>query len=255
VEELPLSAFEAYTKENPVISQYRMEEFMRWLTRNGKPRDPQFFFPESQLFIRHIGQFASKIGVEVGPGAHNPFRQRNKLHVYPNDWHDFCFFAKAQWEFCGEVAIPTHLAEAEELPFSDSTLDYYVSCHVLEHCPNPIRCLLEARRVLKNGGLIYLTVPKHGAHPPDKDRPVTPLRNFWDAYKENATVDSMKQTMPEIERRGHYYVFSWDSFKALIWSFNATFGNADNPSLEIIEEQETDDKVMNGHTLLLKVNK
>lgn len=51
---------------------------------------------------------------------------------------------------------PFYSASAESLPFLDQSFDAIWSITVLEHVANPERALLEMRRVLKPGGLLYL---------------------------------------------------------------------------------------------------
>jgi len=41
------------------------------------------------------------------------------------------------------------IALGDELPFKDSSLDYVLSSHVIEHFFNPIKALLEWNRVIK----------------------------------------------------------------------------------------------------------
>lgn len=48
---------------------------------------------------------------------------------------------------------------AENLPFSDSAFDLVVCSQVLEHVPNWRAALLEMRRVLRSGGMLFLAVP------------------------------------------------------------------------------------------------
>jgi SAM-dependent methyltransferase len=47
-------------------------------------------------------------------------------------------------------------ASATEMPFPDSSFDAIWTVWVLEHIPEPERTLMEIRRVLKPGGLLYL---------------------------------------------------------------------------------------------------
>lgn len=46
-------------------------------------------------------------------------------------------------------------ADAEKLPFTESSKDGAFVCWLLEHVPSPMKILSEIRRVLKSGGLIY----------------------------------------------------------------------------------------------------
>jgi SAM-dependent methyltransferase len=47
-------------------------------------------------------------------------------------------------------------ASATEMPVPDNDFDSLWSIFVLEHVPNPEQALLEMRRVVKNGGIVYL---------------------------------------------------------------------------------------------------
>lgn len=51
---------------------------------------------------------------------------------------------------------PFVAATATAMPFADNTFDAAWSIWVLEHIPNPEAALMEMRRVLKPGGLLYL---------------------------------------------------------------------------------------------------
>jgi ubiquinone/menaquinone biosynthesis C-methylase UbiE len=54
--------------------------------------------------------------------------------------------------------IEAHLSsEPVELPFEDDSFDTVLSCGVLEHVPDPDASLIEIRRVLRPGGMFYVT--------------------------------------------------------------------------------------------------
>lgn len=50
-------------------------------------------------------------------------------------------------------------ASAEALPFADGTFDAVVMSEILEHLPDPVKALQEARRLLAPTGLLLVTVP------------------------------------------------------------------------------------------------
>jgi SAM-dependent methyltransferase len=54
---------------------------------------------------------------------------------------------------------PFVLASATLMPFPPGQFDSAWTVWVLEHVPNPEASLVEMRRVVKDGGLIYLTMP------------------------------------------------------------------------------------------------
>jgi SAM-dependent methyltransferase len=59
----------------------------------------------------------------------------------------------------GELTQPTLVGTAEALPVADATFDVVLCTMVLEHVIDPRRVLSEARRVLRPGGRLVLTVP------------------------------------------------------------------------------------------------
>ena len=53
----------------------------------------------------------------------------------------------------------TFLAWAHDLPFKDSTLDFILSQHNLEHLEDPVQTVLSYLRMLKPGGGLGVVVP------------------------------------------------------------------------------------------------
>ncbi len=65
------------------------------------------------------------------------------------------------------------VADAESLPFSNGTIDAMVSESMLEHVPHPVVVATEMMRVLKKGGVIYVSAPfihPYHASPDDFNR-------------------------------------------------------------------------------------
>ena len=58
-----------------------------------------------------------------------------------------------------------------KLPFKDETFDLVYSMFVIEHVTEPEKVLVEAIRVLKNGGFFILGAPNYGA--PNRRSPVS----------------------------------------------------------------------------------
>jgi SAM-dependent methyltransferase len=59
----------------------------------------------------------------------------------------------------GELTRPTIVGTAEALPADDASVDVVLCTMVLEHVVDPRKVLAEARRVVKPGGRLVLTVP------------------------------------------------------------------------------------------------
>lgn len=73
------------------------------------------------------------------------------------------------------VVAPDVLAPADRLPLADSSQDFVLSSHLLEHLADPIAALLEWHRVLRHGGLLFLRVPDQ--------------RGSFDRARSRATLD------------------------------------------------------------------
>jgi SAM-dependent methyltransferase len=72
-------------------------------------------------------------------------------------------------------------------PVPDSSQDFVVASHVLEHLANPLRMLDEMHRVLRPGGMALILLPdRHVTF--DKDRPPTPLEHLVQEYERGVTV-------------------------------------------------------------------
>jgi ubiquinone/menaquinone biosynthesis C-methylase UbiE len=86
------------------------------------------------------------------------------------------------------------IADGETLEtVRDSTQDFVIANHFIEHCQNPIGALINMFRVLKPGGVLYLAIPdKRNSF--DSDRPVTTLEHVIRDYEEG----------PAWSRRGHF---------------------------------------------------
>ena len=48
----------------------------------------------------------------------------------------------------------------EDMPFHDSMFDVVFVCHSLEHCEKPVHALREFKRVLKDWGYVFISLPK-----------------------------------------------------------------------------------------------
>jgi len=91
--------------------------------------------------------------------------------------------------------VPVHVVDDGERldKFADDSLDFVVANHFLEHCEDPIGALSNFWRVLKSGGVLYLTVPDK-RYTFDRDRPVTPLAHVREDHEHG----------PARSRREHY---------------------------------------------------
>ena len=144
--------------------------------------------PQRLEYYPHCkSSFQSKTGLEIG-GPSGIFRKGDHIPVYPVAARiDNCNFASdTVWEGVisegntftfdtGKSPGRQYLAEASNLQcIGDSSYDFVLSSHCIEHLANPLGGLAEWIRVLKQDGLLVLVVPhKDGTF--DHRRPVTSL--------------------------------------------------------------------------------
>jgi SAM-dependent methyltransferase len=93
--------------------------------------------PYGALFARHVSRY---VGLEYPPVADN---------LHPEIWDRL-------EEIRGVVDV---FGDGQRLPFRDGSFGTLLSLEVLEHVPDPDRCLAEFARVLEPGGRLLISVP------------------------------------------------------------------------------------------------
>lgn len=156
------------------------------------------YFPQqlsNAFFYRNAIQ--SKLGLEVG-GPSFGFTKKGFLPVYDVAKQvDGCNFSKnTVWE--GSISEGLHykygnkigyqyIADAADLSvIPDSTYDFILSSHSVEHIANPIKALCEWQRVLKPEGIIIMVVP-HKDLTFDHNRPVTTIEHLVQDFTNGVT--------------------------------------------------------------------
>lgn len=156
--------------------------FMRKLLRR-----PSHFVARNELAARYL----RGDGIEVG-AMNAPLELPSSATVRYVD----CAPEVVERNY-SDVADKTHpdcVSDVESLAeFADRSLDFVVANHVLEHVENPLRALASISRVLRPGGLAFITLPEKN-HTFDKRRPITPLWHVIRDYKEG----------PAWSRHDHY---------------------------------------------------
>lgn len=179
-------------------------------------------------------------GIEIGGSAHNPFNLKDCINVAPREDEDF--HSKTQISICGETLKIDHYAYAHALPFEDDSYDYIISSHVVEHVPDLIQAFIEWNRVVKNGGIVFIVFPNRNALASDRGRSLSCLFEFIAEHKKEKHLVYINE---------HVWVFSLKTMIDLILFCNSEYGL----NWEIIDTEETDSKVGNGHTVVCKVAK
>lgn len=165
----------------------------------------------SRGFLALEDWFRERRALEIG-GPSACFRRRGYFPIYPLlAGADNCNFADATiWE--GAIASGRSfrfdadrppgrqfIAEATDLHGCDTaSYDVILSSHTIEHTANPLRALLEWRRVLADGGLLVLIAP-HRDGTFDHRRPITALDHLISDFDRGTGEDDTTH-LPEILR-------------------------------------------------------
>lgn len=142
-----------------------------------------------------IGLIKDKAGLEIG-GPSPMFCTNGYLPVYPvvKSLDGVNFSTKTIWE--GEIEQGDnyiydgkkgfqYIAEGTLLDqIGSCTYDFVLSCNNLEHIANPIKSLLEWKRVIKNGGHIILILPRKESNF-DHRRPTTSFAHLKNDFENN----------------------------------------------------------------------
>lgn len=192
-------------------------------------------------------------GLELGAAAHNPFDlpdcksvapSDGVNYMFPKDLVDYGHYKVEQLKMSPEVKVVDLIGDFQNIPAEDGSLDYIISSHVIEHEPNFIAAMVECDRALKDGGVFFCIFPKRTAEPTDGPRALTTLQKVVADYDNGISM----AVMPEDTWRGHYGVFSLQSMISFINYINQQ--RLGSWLIECVEE--TDSKVGNGHTIVLR---
>jgi SAM-dependent methyltransferase len=165
-------------------------------------------------------------GIEIGGAAHNDFHV-DALNVDRSAALDGVYKRHERHE-CGRALPVDVVAPGDALPFADDSVDFVLASHVIEHFPDPIRALLEWRRVARR--YVVLVVP-HRDRTFDRDRPLTPLAELVE--RQAAGFESGDDR--------HWSVWTAESFAEL----------CDHLGLPVLEALDPDDKTGNGFMVVL----
>jgi SAM-dependent methyltransferase len=136
-----------------------------------------------------------KVGLEIG-GPSSVFSNRGILPLYPYVLRlDNCVYAsQTLWGNRREEGWAFHYHDRKQVGYqfiqeatclasvADSSYDFVLSSHSLEHLANPVKGLKEWTRVIREGGALVVVLP-HFKYTFDRRRRVTPVSHMLEDYE------------------------------------------------------------------------
>ncbi|MBJ7594972.1 MAG: class I SAM-dependent methyltransferase [Candidatus Dormibacteraeota bacterium] len=109
----------------------------------------------------HLAGWLTGKGIELG-ALHQPLAVPPGVEVEYVDRLSVADLRRQYPELAALDLVPVaHIGSAENLAdVTDSSMDFVVACHVLEHIEDPTRALREIHRVLRDGGIFFCALPE-----------------------------------------------------------------------------------------------
>jgi SAM-dependent methyltransferase len=153
-------------------------EALIWLRHIGKK------LPDHKLYASHVTQ---KTGIEIG-GPSTVFRTVLPLYQTVRDLDGVNFANETIWEgklvcgrsfnYLGSKQGQQFISDATDLSqIKSDSYDFLLSSNCLEHVANPLKALLEWKRVIKPGGALILALPNKTSNF-DHNRPTTSFEHI-----------------------------------------------------------------------------
>lgn len=138
--------------------------------------------------------YLTGLGIEIG-ALHNPLKVPSAATVRYVDRLSALDLREQYPELADQELVNVDIRADGELleTIPDSSQDFVIANHFVEHCQDPIGAILNMLRVLKPTGVLYLALPDKRCCF-DADRPVTSLEHVMRDHFEG----------PEWSRRGHF---------------------------------------------------
>lgn len=196
--------------ERSVSARLGLDHISKWFRfTHSQIQSSQSNTPQTRKIdcIRSIvsGPFLSGHGVEIGAGAYP--------QPVPDGVVRECFDVRSAEELAvlfgvSKKSVPVVYPLEELRGRFPRNADFLIAHNVLEHSANPIRQLIEWHGVVKDSGVVVLSLPDRDSCP-DKGRPIASLEHLVMDYVLDRTGD-------DFESREHIYSFmvGWNDFGA-----------------------------------------
>ncbi len=153
--------------------------------------------PNHEAYVAHV---AGKKGIEIG-GPSMVFKTTLPLYQKINDLDGVNFSTNTVWEgsiksghhfnFIGSKKGFQFVAEATDLSvIQDQSYECLLSSNCLEHVANPLKALMEWKRVIKLGAALILVLPNKASNF-DHRRPTTPLAHLIEDFEKDTSEQDL----------------------------------------------------------------
>lgn len=184
-------------------------------------------FPESAL--AHV-LLDGLHGIEIGASMYNSFGLQTLNVDYSDDVNSL--FKAYELSLCGTCAKVDIVSLGDSLPLADSSTDFVINSHVIEHFYDPVKAIEEWLRVVRPGGYVFMIVP-HKERTFDKNRPRTTLAEIINRHEH--------PDPPLVDLHEHYSVWTTEDFVELCNYYQ----------WPIIAVQDVDDKIGDGFIVVI----
>jgi len=151
--------------------------------------------------------------IGCGPGAQSAVWLEEGHHVYGLDVSE-AFVEEARERLGGTPRAEFLVGSAASLPWPDALMDVCLMPELLEHVPQWQRSLAEAVRVLKPGGVLYLSTTNTLC--PRQDEFRLPFYSWYPGVLKRKFAMLAQTTWPGIAGYATYPAVNWFSYPGLL---------------------------------------
>lgn len=212
---------------------------------------------KNSAYFPFVEDFKDKNGIEVG-GPSAMFEHTFPIYQIVNSLDNINFSSSTLWEkelshnsrysYFESKPGTQFIAEATDLQGIPATYEFIISSNCLEHIANPIKAILEWKRLLKPKGFLFIVVPWKEANF-DHKRDFTEFQHILDDFNNETGEDDLTHLDEILEfhdltrdipagspeqfktrclnnfnvRGMHHHVFSLDVLKEIVSFCQLTF--------------------------------
>ncbi|OGI20838.1 MAG: hypothetical protein A3B68_09920 [Candidatus Melainabacteria bacterium RIFCSPHIGHO2_02_FULL_34_12] len=201
------------------------KDFIQWNESMSHKQDIDLYYEGSHPFIRHVekqrlhiitdliknhmvkNNLTNPVIVEAGCGTGHVLEEiadtihtKNLIGIDPLQW----WLDKAELRLGNRAKLIKGFAE--DMPFENKSVDFAICTEVIEHVIDPKVVLKELKRIIKDDGLIIISIPN--------EKLINKLKDIADFFK------LYKKLFSNIPKRNddewHIHSFDLESFKECI---------------------------------------